>query len=944
MKFDKIFENTFQDWDELEAKIEELPTTKEKGDAFEQFAYAYFVFFKDKYQIKEHFMWQDIPEKYREICHLEKKDSGVDGLIVKEDGSTVAYQVKFRSNQESPSYDDLTSFWAESEHADERCIFANCYTLPKQSYKKKAQFEVLRDRFSCLEPSFFKWLRDFAATGKAETKGTKYSPRDYQETIINDVIGGFDNNKRGKLIAACGTGKTLTALWIKQKLGSNLTLFIAPNLALVKQTLDSWISQESFSYICVCSDETVADENVEDAYTTDVDYLDVPVTTDPNQIKKFLDYDTSKNKVIFSTYQSLDMVSNAVKSISNRSIEFDIAFFDEAHRTAGNKNSEMFTYGMSDDRIPCKRRLFMTATERLVSPRIQKFAKQNDLEVFSMDNIEEYGPTFHSLTFRQAIEKGIISDYKIAVTCIKESELKELIDNNRIVKLDGVEDSAENVFKRTILIKAIKELGIRKVITYHKNIKAAKHFIFGANNDDIVNSLASSLPEYDSNLMYSNHINGTMPAGDRKKIFDDFTKAEFGIISNARCLTEGVDVPIIDAVYFADPKNSLIDIIQAVGRSLRKTSDASNQYSYILIPIIIPDEVTDFSEIDPDVFSTLHSVLQALRDQDNVLSDCIDQLNLNISKGKYGKGRSNPEIPMLQITVPKNLDTDDFINGLELRIAEVNKNPTDVKQSFTVSTVRKSGIKRTFRTIGDYTIESYYKNATLPTLKKFTSPEALMHKDDILIDHNNISHSVKIGAITKNDSGNFKMTEVGKELLKDDCDFIKIFKQQMIRYCDFGDKEKIARYPYRMAFRILKELKHLTRFEFLLSLYIAQRFDETGEKELVERVKELRQNYPNIEIQNETNKRVTVDELNATYGTSLRFEDIWTSRTTAANQFGYFSNHLSQWTDIFDCTQKNIIKIKAGAEAKIDSALEATKEIENCKTEDTYTDKYTKLS
>ncbi len=944
MKFDRIFENTFQNWDELEAKIEELPTAKAKGDVFEQFAYAYFIFFKAKYQIKELFMWQDIPAAYLQQCHLEKKDSGVDGLIVQEDGSTIAYQVKFRSHQEAPTYEDLTSFWAESEHADERCIFANCYTLPHQSYKKKAQFEILRDCFSCLETGFFQWLHDYATTGKSSIKNSIYSPRDYQKTIISDVIKGFQTNSRGKLIAACGTGKTLTALWIKQKLDSKLALFIAPNLALVKQTLDAWISQASFSYICVCSDETVVDENLEDVYTTDVDYLDVPVTTNSEQIKKFLNHNTSQDKVIFSTYQSLEMVANALKSNGTDQIVFDIAFFDEAHRTAGNKNSKMFTYGMADEQIPCQKRLFMTATERLISPRIQNFAKQNDLEVFSMDDMEKYGPTFHALTFRQAIEKGIINDYKIAVTCINESELKELIDYNRIVSVNDTEDTAENIFKRAILMKAIQELHIHKIITYHKNIKAAKQFIFGTNGHSITDSLANALPEYDHNLMYSNHINGTMPAGERKKIFDDFTKAEFGIISNARCLTEGIDVPIIDAVYFADPKNSLIDIIQAIGRSLRKSSNAINSFSYILIPIIIPDEVTNFSEIDPEAFSTLHAVLQALRDQDNILADCIDQLNLNASKGKYSQGRSSSELPMLTITVPKNLAVDDFINGLELRIAEVNKNPTDLKRSYQISTVRKSGVKRTFRTMGDYTIESYYQKAVLPTLQKFTTPDTVMEKSAILIDHNNISHTIKLGAIAKTSDGDFIMTEVGKALLNQDNNYIDIFKKQMLRYCDFGNQEKIARFPYRIAFRLLRQLKHLTRFEFLLSLYVAQRFDRAGEQELIERVKTLRQNYPNIEIQNETNKRLTVQELNALYGTSLTFEDIWTSRTTAANQFGYFCNHLSQWSELFDCTQKNRISIKPNSEASIDAALKATQGIENCQNQNTYLAKYTKMA
>lgn len=447
MHFNSIFKNRYTCWDDVEKDIESISVTKEKGDAFEQFAYAYFTYFKDIYQIRELFMGPDIPEEYKNTYKLEKKDSGVDGLIIRENGSSVAYQVKFRSDQEAPSYDDLTSFWAESEHASERCIFANCYTLPKQSYKKKDQFTILRDSLTSLDEDFYSWLYNFANTGDSTVQKEKYKPLKHQEKMIDEVVRGFETMSRGKLLAACGTGKTLTALWIKEELNCGVVLFVAPNLALIKQTLESWMPQANspFNYLCVCSDETVADSDDEDDFAADISYIDVPVTTDPQKIREFIEYASEKDKVIFSTYQSLDAIVLALSDVEN--FAFDIAFFDEAHRTAGNKDSDMFIYGMNDEFVPCKRRLFMTATERFVNPRIVGRAKQLNYEVFSMDNEEQYGITFSALPFRAAIEQGIISDYKIILCCMNESELKKIIQDNQIISLGDRQVDAQTLFK-----------------------------------------------------------------------------------------------------------------------------------------------------------------------------------------------------------------------------------------------------------------------------------------------------------------------------------------------------------------------------------------------------------------------------------------------------------------------------------------------------------------
>lgn len=929
MIFNKIFKQQFTCWEEVEKDIEQIEVAKEKGDAFEQFAFAYFTYFKDIYQISELFMGPDIPDNYKAMFKLEKKDSGVDGLIIKEDGSSVAYQVKFRTGAEAPSYDDLTSFWAESEHTTERCIFANCYNLPKQAYKKKDQFTILRDSLMALDEVFFSWLYDFANSGDASDKREKYLPRPHQEKIISEVLDGFVNADRGKLLAACGTGKTLTALWIKEELEAHTVLFVAPNLALIKQTLESWMPQAAtpFSYMCVCSDQTVASTDVEDDFAADISYIGVPVTTDPGKIKNFIEYKTEKDKVIFSTYQSLDAIVVALQGKDDFS--FDIAFFDEAHRTAGNKDSEMFIIGMHDEFISCKKRLFMTATERFVNPHIVGRAKQLNYEVFSMDNEEQYGKTFSSLPFREAIDQGIISDYKIVLCCMNESELTKIIQDNQIISTGDRKIDAQTLFKQVLLAKTMGDIGINKVISYHRNIEMAKQFIKpsqGAPIEDVVSDLTDGIEVTD---VYAGHINGTMSAGDRKEIFDAFIQAPYGVISNARCLTEGVDVPIIDAVYFSEPKNSIVDIIQAVGRSLRKDSNKPDKVSYIIIPMIIADNVAKFEDIDPKDFSTLHSVIQALRDQDRILADYIDKLNLRAAKGK-GHVSQDPDAPII-VELSEQLDLDEFSDSLSLRIAEVNKDPSNIAKEFIVSKAsRTSGTKRTFRTVGDYNIDAYYQNLVLPTLEKYETFAKGLSRESITINHNNVSHCVKIGALIEKDL-KFFVTDVGKAMFEYRDLYVDIFREQMLKYYELDTITRIPKFPYRMALRVIAELGYITKFEFVYSLYIGKHFGTRGEQEAVERVKYLRTTYPNIEILNEANKRIVLEALNSKFDTTLTFEDIWSSRTTVYNQFNYILKHLLSWNDIFDArAPKNEIRLLPDGAERIAAILEQSKEIETC--------------
>lgn len=934
MIFNNIFNQKYTSWLELETAIESIEIAKEKGTAFEQFVFCYFTYFKDIYLISDLYMESDIPAELRKQLKLEKYDSGVDGLIIKDNNSSVAYQAKFRSGNVAPSYEDLTSFWAESEHATERCIFANCYELPQQAYKKKRQFMILRNELTSLGKEFFDWLYSFATAGIQSTNIIKYNPLPHQIKMISDVCEGFITEKRGKMLAACGTGKTLTALWIKEKIGANTVLFVAPNLALIKQTLEAWMPQASnpFTYLCVCSDNTVAqntNQNENDEFQTDSSYIGVPVTTDPEKIIEFIRFDTTKDKIIFSTYQSLDAIVSALGKMDD--FKFELIFFDEAHRTAGNKDTQMFIIGMNDEFISAEKRLFMTATERFVNPRIIGRAHEYKYEIFSMDNYEQYGPTFTSLPFREAIEQEIISDYKIVLCCMKEGELKSIIDANLILNIGNQEIESQNLFKQVLLAKVMRDINIHKAISYHKNIDSAKLFIVspsGVNLSDVVANVVDSI---DISDVYTDHINGTMSAGVRTKIFDEFIASPYGVISNARCLTEGVDVPIIDAVYFADPKNSVIDIIQAVGRSLRKVKDNPQKISYIIIPIIVSDEVTNFEEINPENFSTLHTVVQALRDQDRILADYVDKLNLKLATGKTPVFKGDDIIPLV-IEVTEQLDIDDIADQILLRVAEVNKDPVNFSREFIFTPEsRTSGVKRgSFKTVGDYNLNSFLGSCIIPTLNKYASMDVGLQRTDIKINHNNVSHTKKIGAIEEKD-GKFNVTNIGRAFYE--CTSYEaarpIFQEQILKFFERSPIGGLIYFPYRFALRALATVGRLSKFEFAYSLFIAKDLGDRGVTEVSNRISYLRTTYPKIEVLNEVNKSIVLDALNNKYDTTLKFDDIWSSRTTLSNQFNYLKNHLMSLPEVIVSEPDDIV-LQPDAQCTIFNLLEKTHEIETC--------------
>jgi len=942
--YNDLLKEKFSNWSELEKKIEKLPTAPLRGEVFEQFIFAYLTLKKQFYQLSEIYRSREIPRIFLQKYKIEKKDSGVDGLMVFNDGKVAGYQVKFRTNRVKPSYDELAKFWVEAQHTDYNYTIANCYSITDLVLKQQKHIQILVDDFESLDKVFFEELYKFTNDSK-KIEHIYYKPFTFQKEMIEDVSKGFETNSRGKLIAACGTGKTLTSLWIAERLQAERILFLAPSLALIKQTLEAWAdqTQKPFTYMCVCSDKTVSSQ-IEDEGDISIKDFNIPVTTNPIEISKFLQSSVIGTKIIFSTYQSLPVLLEAVKDASPFS--FDLTIFDEAHRTAGTNDANIFNLALEDKNIPSKKRLFMTATERLVKPSLKKKAEEAERIIFSMDDEKIYGPVLHRYDFGNAINDKVISDYKIIIAGIQEKELYEWIKKNQDVGLSQESEEfrtgAFTLFTQILLAKALKEFPIRKIISFHSSIKNAQLFTTGLSHTppliDVITKINKGIT---NNEVFISHINSSISTGDRKEILDVFKDSKYGVVSNARCLTEGVDVPVIDSVYFVEPKNSLIDIVQACGRALRKPLKSKKELAFFIVPVLIPEGVNQRDIYSLAGFETIYNLIQSLRDQDSRLEEWIDELNKGAVKGKspkYSKNKWNP----ISISLPKDIDISNFEEKLYLKIAEVNANPTKlnyVRAKTYGKNERKSDFQRIFKTLGDCSTEHYEKTLVLPTIHKFKNIDQLLDPDNLKIkhngkiSHNNISHTQRLGLIIKTDK-KYKLTPLGIKYWNKEIDFDNLFKIQMLRYSEttVGEKSERLLFPYRACLKILLEVKSINFIEFAFAIYTLYDSSDRSIQEAVKNILYLRENYPNLNITSEVNKKHVLFEINEYFGTSFKEADVWSKKTTINNQFIYFRDHLSLFSDFVEVDSKSVA-IKDKCEHKghhilaTDNKLEYEKDI-----------------
>ncbi len=404
------------------------------------------------------------------------------------------------------------------------------------------------------------------------------SPRPHQRAAISAAKAHFVRDKaaRGRMIMPCGTGKSLAAYWIAEALRAKTILVAVPSLALIRQSLADWTREflargQVPDWICVCSDETVG--NLErDEFVGEVYELGLPTHTEPKEIAALLRAHSKGPKIVFTTYQSSDKLAAAARQAR---IRFDLAILDEAHKTVGVRSKKFATF-LREKKINVRRRLFMTATERV-------FRGDSD-DVLSMDNERDYGKCFFQMSYKEAIRQHIISDYKILTMTVSDNRIRRLIEKNRILNLnlrDLDEAEAQSVATGIALKRVFKKHGIKHAISFHRSIRAADRF---REQQDAFNRLRDIGPR-----TINFHISSKKTAGERSDLLREFVSHKRTLMTNARCLTEGVDVPAIDCVVFADPKQSRIDIVQAAGRALRRYP--GKDYGYILLPLVVPPKM-----------------------------------------------------------------------------------------------------------------------------------------------------------------------------------------------------------------------------------------------------------------------------------------------------------------------------------------------------------------
>ena len=453
----------------------------------------------------------------------------------------------------------------------------------------------------------------------------------HQIEAIKAVTSHFSKGeKRAQLIMACGSGKTLTGQRISESIGSQRTLILLPSLLLLQQTLLSWRQDRKvdFRFLAVCSDESVG----KDEFSSNVVDLPFPVTTEADHIAKEL-LGTGPI-VVFSTYQSSERVSEAIDKID---FEFDLVLADEAHRLAGISDGAYGTL-LKEGKVPSKRYLFMTATPKVFGSKSKKAADESGAILWSMDDEDVFGKEAYSYSFARAISDNRLCDYRVVVMGVSSQELQEKIEDRVIAKSTEGNIDMMTLSAHLGLAKAMEKYEIGKVISFHSKVSSAREFskLHTGIRTEYLPQPASGRP------FFSAALSGEDPTNKRMVVLEKLGKTHnggFALVSNARCLTEGIDVPGLDGIAFIEPRSSQVDIVQAVGRAIRK-SGLEKTIGYIVIPVFISPEDVASEKLDRSKFKPIWEVINALKAHDETL-----QMQLDRVRQMLGSENSISEFP-----------------------------------------------------------------------------------------------------------------------------------------------------------------------------------------------------------------------------------------------------------------------------------------------------------
>ncbi|MFJ4887830.1 Helicase associated domain protein [Streptomyces sp. NPDC088731] len=479
--------------------------------------------------------------------------------------------------------------------------------------------------------------------------------RPYQREIVDSVVARLRDGGLGQVHMACGSGKTVVGQRAAEELlpEDGTVAVLVPSLSLASQTLAAWghSTRRPLDALVVCSDGTVADAAVH------ADDLPVPVTTSTEDIVTWLRRPSAPGlRLVLCTYLSAPRLADAVLETG----PLDLLILDEAHHLAGRPE---FTTRqiLKPDRLPSRRRLFMTATPR----EDLRFALGDDsVPMVGMDDTEVFGPVLGRYSFAQGIAEGYLEDYRIAVIGIPDSQARKLLADERVEYVEGLgAPSLQTVVAQAALGRAREQYGIRRVLTFHPRVEAAAEF-----SRALAGTLARVAPAGQEGL-YAGHVHGEMDHRIRNRTLGRLRHTDSGwaVISSARCLSEGVDLPAVDAILFAHPKRSAVDITQAVGRALRRDPQMPGP-STIIVPLVVPDEDGEIGDLEPGDYETLWQVVRALRAHDEALGITLDSHRAKDSV-------HNPQLPEKITFILPPGTSQDFLARMKLLLVRQTTSP-----------------------------------------------------------------------------------------------------------------------------------------------------------------------------------------------------------------------------------------------------------------------------
>lgn len=643
-------------FDNLVAQINGLAETqRDRGTYFEYLVRAYFQN-EPTYQneFKNVWMLADVPAEFG----IPKADIGVDLVAEKFTGELVAIQAKFYNHAIQKA--NIDSFLSElgKNYYESGIIVASTDKWGKNAENALSdRSDVIRIGLSDLRSSRIDWTKFSFDRPEEVTVKAKKKPRYYQREVIKSALEHFKENDRGQLIMAPGTGKTFTSLKVAEAMAKEAeqeqytVLYLVPSIQLLTQTLRGWNNDTelTMSSMAVTSDRNASRGTVkqyESNLTIKASDIGYPATTSAEKVvenyQELMEYPKKEMLVVFGTYQSIDVLGEAQQ---NGFPEFDLIIADEAHRTTGAKalgeEASVFTKVHSNLNVRGVKRLYQTATPKLYGVDAKKKAEDNSIVISSMDDESLYGNVFYRLGFGDAISHDILTDYKLMVLAVDETVVqkdmqKSLSDSENGLNIDDVGRIIgvwNGMIKRESFADKVSGEPMKRAIAFSRTIKDSQRL--SEQFENVVNDYLDSDKGYSVNVR---HVDGGMNALEKNGALDwlasdDIPEDSARILSNVRFLTEGIDVPNLDAIIFLSPRKSQVDIVQAVGRIIRKFE--GKDYGYIILPIVVPAGETPETILDNNKsYDVVWQVLNALRSVDERFEATINKLELNKKKPK----------------------------------------------------------------------------------------------------------------------------------------------------------------------------------------------------------------------------------------------------------------------------------------------------------------------